>query len=419
MTDSTTPQQPDQAELPSQPEQLEQPSQPAVPAVPAFDPPAIYTVGDEKLSILHLLQRFTDKKWDRNGISRLADLHLKVGEAARFRLDGDLVPMDKAARLTREVVKGLVHPLLRSDQIEKLEREFPQDVDAAFHLENEGGMNFRINAFHDRDGLACVIRSLPRTVPPMDTLGFPDEDVLHSILQLSQGLVIVTGITGSGKSTTISSLLAELNRTENLRIITLEDPIEFVMKNEKCLVSQREVGLHTPTFHGGLRSALREDPDVILVGEIRDTETATLALTAAETGHLVFSTLHTRDSKGVISRLVDLFPAERSKEVMSQLSFSLAYVIAQKLLPRADAKGRVATYEVLKNVPAVANLIRTGNWHQIYATIQLSAKDHMITMEKHLAQLVARGVITRDAAVQYANDPSQLQLSGGAVAVPA
>jgi twitching motility protein PilT len=338
---------------------------------------------------------------------------MKVGEPARFRLDGDLIPLDKAAPLTREMVRGLVHPLLREDQIEKLSREYPQDVDAAFHLETEVGMNFRINAFHDRDGLACVIRSLPRTVPPMDTLGFPEEEVLHNILKLSQGLVVVTGITGSGKSTTIASLLRELNRTENLRVITLEDPIEYVMKNEKCLVSQREVGLHTPTFHGGLRSALREDPDVILVGEIRDTETATLALTAAETGHLVFTTLHTRDSKGVVTRIVDLFPAERSKEVMSQLSFSLAYVIAQKLLPRADGKGRIATYEVLKNVASVSNLIRTGNWHQIYATIQLSAKDHMITMEKHLAQLVARGVITRDIAVQFANDPSQLQLGNG------
>jgi twitching motility protein PilT len=372
-------------------------------------------VGEQLLSIRDLLKRFVDKKWERNGISRLADLHLKVGEAARFRLDGDLVPMDKASPLSKAVVRGLVYPLLRADQVEKLEREYPQDVDAAFHIEEEGGMNFRINAFHDRDGLACVIRSLPRTVPPMDTLGFPEEDVLHSILKLSQGLVVVTGITGSGKSTTIASLLAELNRTENLRVITLEDPIEYVMKNEKCLVSQREVGLHTPTFHGGLRSALREDPDVVLVGEIRDTETATLALTAAETGHLVFTTLHTRDAKGVITRIVDLFPPERSKEVMSQLSFSLAYVIAQKLLPRQDGKGRVATYEVLKNVPAVANLIRTGNWHQIYATIQLSAKDHMITLEKHLAQLVARGIITRDVAQVYANDPSQLQLGAGAL----
>ena len=391
----------------------------AAEAPPTFAPDPVYPVGDEVCSILDLLKRFSDEKWQRNGISRLADLHLKVGQIARFRLDGELVPLDKGAFMTSAMVKGLVYPLLRSDQIEKLEREYPQDVDAAFHIEGEGAMNFRINAFHDRDGLACVIRSLPRTVPPLDSIGFPEEQVLHNILQLSQGLVIVTGITGSGKSTTIASIMHELNRTENLRIITLEDPIEYVMKPERCLISQREVGLHTPTFHGGLRSALREDPDVVLVGEIRDTETATLALTAAETGHLVFTTLHTRDSKGVITRIVDLFPAERSKEVMSQLSFSLSYVIAQKLLPRADGKGRIATYEVLKNVSAVANLIRTGNWHQIYATMQLSAKDHMITMEKHLMQLVQRGTISRETALVYANDPSQLQFAGSGVGVGA
>jgi twitching motility protein PilT len=271
-------------------------------------------------------------------------------------------------------------------------------------------MNFRINAFHDRDGLAAVIRSLPRTVPSIHTLGFPDPEVVKNILSLRQGLVVITGITGSGKSTTIASLLAELNKQSSLRIITLEDPVEFVMKNDKCLVSQREVGLHTPTFHGGLRSALREDPDVIMLGEIRDTETATLALSAAETGHLVFTTLHTRDAKGVITRIVDLFPAERSKEVMSQLSFSLAYVIAQKLVPRKEGKGRLACYEILKNVSSVSNLIRTGNWHQIYATMQLQAKEHMITMEKHLGQLVARGTISKEHAMQYANDASQLQL---------
>jgi twitching motility protein PilT len=227
--------------------------------------------------------------------------------------------------------------------------------------------------------------------------------------------VVVTGITGSGKSTTIASLLAEINKSASLRVITLEDPVEFVMKNEKCLISQREVGLHTATFHNGLRSALREDPDVILVGEIRDTETATLALTAAETGHLVFTTLHTRDAKGVITRIVDLFPPERSKEVMSQLSFSLSFVIAQKLLPRKDAKGRVAAYEILKNVPAVSNLIRAGNWHQIYATMQLSAKDHMLTLEKHLMAHVAKGLISREAAQQYANDPSQLVFANAGV----
>ncbi len=382
---------------------------------PVFDPPRVYPVAGRMVSILDLLRRFGEEKWQRNGISRLADLHLKVGVSARFRLDGDLVPLEGASELTPDLVKALVYPMLRADQIEKLQRDYPQDVDAAFHLQETAGMNFRINAFHDRDGLATVIRSLPRAIPSIDTLGFPDVEVLKSILRMHQGLVVITGITGSGKSTTIASILAELNRTQSLRIITLEDPVEYVMPTGQSLISQREVGLHTPTFHGGLRSALREDPDVILVGEIRDTETATLALSAAETGHLVFSTLHTRDAKGVITRIVDLFPAERSKEVMSQLSFSLAYVIAQKLIPRRDGKGRLATYEILKNIPADANLIRTGNWHQIYATMQLQTKEHMVTLEKHLMHLVSKGLITKDNAIQYANDASQLQFNGQGV----
>ena len=236
-----------------------------------------------------------------------------------------------------------------------------------------------------------------------------DPQVVKDILNLRQGLVIISGITGSGKSTTIASILEELNRTAKMRVITLEDPVEYVMKADQCLISQREVGKDCRTFAGGLRSALREDPDVVFVGEVRDIETASLALSAAETGHLVVTTLHTRDAAGVISRIVDLFPAERNREIMSQLSFGLAYVIAQKLVPKADGSGRVPSFEILKNVPSIGNLIRTGNWHQIYATMQLAAKERMMTMEKHLQDLMRRGVITREMALRYANDASQIQ----------
>lgn len=366
----------------------------------------VYDVGGRLVSIFDLLRRFCEGDTQAGGLSRLADLHLKVGGPARFRHDGQLVPLEGASDLTPEVVEGLVYPLLRADHIRKLEQDPPEDVDAGFHFEAEQ-MDFRINVFHDRDGLAMVVRALPRNVPDTKGLGFPDPQVVEEILNLRQGLVVVTGITGSGKSTTIASLLAELNRRSRLRVITLEDPIEYVMKPQRCLISQREVGKNTRTFAGGLRSALREDPDVIFLGEIRDSETANLALSAAETGHLVFTTLHTRDAKGVVTRIVDLFPPERSKEVMSQLSFSLAYVVAQKLLPRKDGRGRVATFEIMKNTTSVSNLIRTGAWHQIYATMQLSAKDRMVTLEKHLAWLVSKGLVSQEIALQYANDPSQ------------
>lgn len=397
-------------------------NEPSMPATPAqalsvsAPAPRVYSVGGHQVSILDLLKLFSEGEHQAGGLSRLADLHIKVGQPARYRHDGRLVPLQGAEPVGVEVAPQLIYPLLRPDQIARLELDPPDDVDAGFHHDSLG-MDFRINVFHDRDGLAMVVRALPRSVPSTAGLGFPDPQVVEDILRLRQGLVVVTGITGSGKSTTIASILTELNRRQQLRIITLEDPVEYVLTPDQCLVSQREVGRNCKTFSGGLRSALREDPDVIFLGEIRDTETANLALSAAETGHLVFTTLHTRDAKGVVTRIVDLFPAERSKEVMSQLSFSLAYVVAQKLLPRADKTGRVAAFEVLKNVPSLGNLIRTGAWHQIYATMQLSAKDRMITMEKHLQELVTSGAVDQDTAIQYANDPAQL--AGMVVGAPA
>lgn len=371
----------------------------------------VYDVDGRQLSIFDLLRRFAEGDFQAGGLSRLADLHLKVGVAARYRHDGRLVPLKGARPLTPEVMQGLMYPLLTPTQIQKLEREVPEDVDAGFHFEDEQ-LDFRLNVFHDRDGLAAVIRALPRQVPDTAALGFPDPAVVEDILNLRQGLVVVTGVTGSGKSTTIASILTELNARARMRVITLEDPVEYVLRTDGCLVSQREIGKNCVSFARGLRSALREDPDIIFLGEIRDTETANLALTAAETGHLVFTTLHTRDAKGVITRIVDLFPPERGREVMSQLSFSMSYVIAQKLLPRADRKGRVAAFEVLKNTSSIKNLIRTGNWHQVYATMQLSAKERMVTMERHLAWLAKKGLITQETALRYANDPSQLSNDG-------
>ncbi len=365
----------------------------------------IYPVGNSVLSIVDLLGRFAEPQFQHEGIARLSDLHLKTGERARYRFDSELVELPEASKLTAEIIKGLLYPLLSETQIERLERRTDGDVDASFDWP-ESKLSFRINAFHDRDGLACVIRVLPREIPPVHRVGFPDDNVWKEIVELQQGLIIVTGITGSGKSTTIASLIQHINRHRRARVITLEDPVEYVFQSDRSLISQRELGQDIVSFSDGLRSALREDPDIIFVGEMRDRETTSLALTAAETGHLVFSTLHTKDTKGVLSRIIDMFPPERNKELSTQLSFSLTMAIGQKLVARADGSGRRAAMEVLKVTPAIGHMIRSGNWHQIYSSMETGTKDGMTTMERHLVSLVREGEITQQEAIRRANDPT-------------
>jgi twitching motility protein PilT len=364
----------------------------------------VYDVAGAKLSLLDLLRRFTEPQFQHDGVWRLSDLHLKVGEPACYRHDNEVVPLKDAGPITAETMRHLLAPMLTEAQRAGLGSGPPIDVDAGFEVK-ELGLSFRINAFHDREGLACAIRILPKSVPDVAKIGFPTEESWKEIVDLRQGLVIVTGITGSGKSTTVASLLQQISRSRRLRILTLEDPIEYVIPSVKALVSQRELGRHFPTFEMGLRSALREDPDVIFVGEMRDRETASLALTAAETGHLVLSTLHTKDAKGVVTRIGDMFQDERAREITAQLSFSLAWVLAQKLVPRASGKGRRVAMEVLKNIPAVSNLIRNGRWQQIYSTMEAHRKEGIVTLEKHLTDLARAGEITKETAQRYANDP--------------
>ncbi len=373
--------------------------------------PAVYPVGGHVLSIFDLLARFTETAYMVDGISRLSDLHLTVGEPIRYRFDGELVTLPDAFPVTPEILEQLLAPILSEEQLARLRSSTQESVDAGFEWA-ERALSFRINVFHDRHGLASAIRVLPRSIPPLSGIGFPDESVWREIVDLSQGLVIVTGVTGSGKSTTIASILQHINRNRGARIITLEDPIEYVLDSEKALVSQRELGRHLSSFSDGLRSALREDPDVIFVGEIRDRETGSLALTAAETGHLVLTTLHTRDTRGAITRLVDLFPAERTKELSTQLSFALSTIIGQKLVPNAVGGGRRVAMEVLKNTPSIAHLIRSGKWEQIYTTIETQRAAGMITMERHLMSLVEQGKITREAALHAANTRSLLAFLG-------
>ena len=369
---------------------------------------AVYAVGDRKLSMHDLLCRFTDAQYQIDGIWRLSDLHLKVGEPVRYRFDSDLVGMPGATRVTTEVLERLLYPILSPAQIAALESDGCRDLDTSYELREEG-LSFRINVFRDRDGLACAIRVLPKSIPEVADIGFPSEEVWRSICAMHQGLVIVTGITGSGKSTTVASLLQHINHTRQVRVVTVEDPVEYVIEGDKALISQRELGKHVGTFEQGLRSALREDPDIVFVGEMRDRETTAMALSAAETGHLVFSTLHTKDSRGAITRVVDMFPKERGAEVATQLSFSLSFVLAQKLVPRHGGQGRLVAMEVLRNIPPVANLIRSGKWHQLYSTIEANRKSGLITLERRLYDLVQRDVITREDAVRFANDPTVLE----------
>jgi len=351
-----------------------------------------------------LLEVFTRPEFNRMGVPRVSDMHLRIGSVVRLRLDGDLVPLKDAAPLTEEMFHGLIYPLLNDAQIEQITKSPPDDIDTAYDIA-EAGMSFRINVFADRNGPACVIRVLPRAIPTPAEIGFPDESVWRQIVEATSGLVLVTGVTGSGKSTTIASLLQFINRHRPVRIITLEDPIEYVLPDEMALISQRQMGLHVKSFADGLRSALREDPDIIFVGEMRDLETAGLALTAAETGHLVFSTLHTRDARGALSRIVDLFPPERAKELCTMLSLSLSWVIGQKLVNRSDGEGRVVAMEVLRNNASIANLIRTGAWHQIPALMETQRREGMMTMDRHLTELVHADVVSRSEAARHANDP--------------
>ena len=369
----------------------------------------IYQVGENKMSFSQMLGYFIDPAYQRGNLSRISDMHVKIGRPVSFRIDDDLTPMPGGVGVDDEVIRYMLGIVLSERHVAIVtDEEEPRDVDTAFEWK-EHGVNFRLNIFRDRDGLAFVMRVLASNIPTIQEVGLPSDKIWQDITALKRGLILVTGVTGSGKSTTISALINHINLYRKTRIITLEDPVEFLFKSETSMVSQRQIGQDVPSFSAGLRSALRENPDVIFVGEIRDTETASLALSAAETGHLVFSTLHTRDAKGALSRIVDMFPAEQTKSLCLQLSFSLSFVLSQKLVPRADGNGRILVMEVLKNIAAMGNLIRTGNWQQVYSTMETQSKEGMMTMEQHLLHLYQHGVITKESAITYTNEASLIE----------
>ncbi|PFG55280.1 twitching motility protein PilT [Vibrio sp. ES.051] len=317
-----------------------------------------------------------------------SDLHLSAGVPPMVRVDGDVRKLGIPA-FTHQEVHRLVFEIMNDAQRSEFEEKL--EVDFSFELPNVG--RFRVNAFNQSRGCAAVFRTIPSRIPTLDELEAPE--IFRKIASAEKGLVLVTGPTGSGKSTTLAAIVDYINRNHNKHILTIEDPIEFVHGNNKCLINQREVHRDTYSFQNALRSALREDPDVILVGELRDKETISLALTAAETGHLVFGTLHTSSAAKTIDRIIDVFPGSDKDMVRSMLSESLRSVIAQKLLKR-NGGGRIACHEIMMATPAIRNLIREDKVAQMYSIIQTGAAHGMQTMEQNARQLMAQGMVERE-----------------------
>ena len=316
-----------------------------------------------------------------------SDLHLTTGAKPLLRLHGKMTPLGDSI-LTPQETQSLLFEILT----EKQKKEFVRDweLDCAYSLEGVG--RFRVNIFMQRKGLGAVFRTIPVEILSAEKLGLPPQ--ILNLTKEHKGLIVVTGPTGSGKSTTLAAMIDYINKNESAHILTVEDPVEFVHENQKSLVNQREVGSHTKSFANALKAALREDPDIILVGEMRDLETISLAMTAAETGHLVFGTLHTNNAAKTVDRIIDVFPQEQQAQIRVMLSESLKAVVAQGLLPTADGKGRCAAIEILVNTHAVGNLIREGKTFQIPSIMQTSSGKGMITFENNIRDLVRSGKIS-------------------------
>ncbi|CAN5798052.1 type IV pilus twitching motility protein PilT [soil metagenome] len=335
-----------------------------------------------------------------------SDLHLSTGCVPMLRINGIL---EKARHrpLTGDEVRLLSYELLSDAQVERFEAD--GELDCAYTL--EGVARFRINVYKKFPGMAAAIRIIPHEVPSLDALGFPP--VLKTLLQSRSGLLLVTGPTNSGKSTTLAAMVDYLNEQMKYHIITLEDPLEFIHTNKQCLINQRQIGEHSRSFADALRGALREDPNVILVGEMRDLETISLALTAAELGLLVLGTLHTRSAAQTLSRISDAFPADQQSAVRLGLSEVLLGVCSQQLLRRADGPGRVAALEILVATGAVRNLIREGKNHQVNNVITTGRRDGMNLMDQHLKELVERGVVEPAEAAHFATEPQAFLAAAG------
>jgi twitching motility protein PilT len=345
-------------------------------------------------SIDELLERMVE--------ANASDLHVTTGTPPAIRVRGEVERLEGFDPLTGEQTQQLLYRILSSEQQKNF--ELSRQLDFSYSM--PGLARFRVNVYFQRESIGAAFRLIPTELKTLEELGIPDS--LHVLAEKPRGLVLVTGPTGSGKSTTLAAIIDEINRNRSEHILTIEDPIEFLHRHKRCIVNQREIGPDATTFADALRAALRQDPDVILVGEMRDLETISTALTAAETGHLVFGTLHTQSAPSTIDRIIDVFPAEQQEQVRIQIANSLQGVVTQALLPTADKMGRVPALEILLPDDAVRNLIRQGKVEQIYSVMQTNTGRGMQTMEQSLGDLIMRRVVDLEVGLSRSSRPSQL-----------
>lgn len=352
------------------------------------------SLGNEGLKIQQLFKLMVD--------SNASDLHITSGTSPGLRIHGEVVRV-KTNPLSGEDTKRLIYQILTEDQ----KNEFEKKLELDFSFGIKGLARFRANVFNSKGAVAAVFRIIPSIIPDFKALNLPN--ILLKMCDVSNGLILVTGPTGSGKSTTLASLIDYLNQNEAGHIITLEDPVEFVHAHKNCLVNQREIGTDSLTFHNALKSLLRQDPDIVLVGELRDMETIEAALTIAETGHLVFGTLHTNSCVQTINRVINVFPAHQQIQIRTLLSFVLQGIVSQQLIAKSYEKGRVAAMEILVPTAGIRNLIREDKLHQVYSQMQIGQdKTGMVTMNQSLKKLVETGAISADVALGYSGAPEEL-----------
>lgn len=352
------------------------------------------SVGNENLKIQQLFKLMVD--------SNASDLHVTSGTSPGLRVHGEIIRV-KTSPLSGEDTKRLIYQILTEDQ----KNEFEKKLELDFSFGIKGLARFRANVFNSKGAVAAVFRVIPSIIPDFKLLNLPN--TLLKMCDVTNGLILVTGPTGSGKSTTLAALIDYLNQHESGHIVTLEDPVEFVHSHKSCLVNQREIGTDSLSFSSALKSLLRQDPDIVLVGELRDVETIEAALTIAETGHLVFGTLHTNSCVQTINRIINVFPADQQIQIRTLLSFVLQGIVSQQLIPKSFEKGRVAAMEILVPTTGIRNLIREDKMHQVYSQMQIGQdKSGMITMNQSLKKHVEAGAISSDVAMGYSNVPEEL-----------